>query len=158
MSRPASVQRSRISLEAVEDDVVRLAGGEYRAVLEVGSVVESVEVKAEAALLETETSTTGHLATGEVVNKLPTPQQKMHHILFYMPGVTGQRGEGHGAGQRSRSFVMSMDGVSGMEPVRRAISTSTIKKVSTSRSSTRRVRYEPTPIAERYRPMVSENW
>ena len=38
MSRPASVQRSRISLEAIEDDVVRLAGGEYRAVLEVGSV------------------------------------------------------------------------------------------------------------------------
>ena len=26
MSRPASVQRTRISLEAIEDDVVRLAG------------------------------------------------------------------------------------------------------------------------------------
>jgi hypothetical protein len=38
MSRPASVQRTRIGLEAIADDVVRLAGGEYRAVLEVGSL------------------------------------------------------------------------------------------------------------------------
>src|SRR5882724_6581099 len=35
------------------------------AALEVGAVVESVEVKAEAPLLEIETSTPGHLVTGE---------------------------------------------------------------------------------------------
>ncbi|MCC6861612.1 MAG: carboxypeptidase regulatory-like domain-containing protein [Bryobacterales bacterium] len=93
--------------------------------LEVGSLVESVEVKAETPLLEAETSATGHLAPGEVVNTLPTPQQKMQSILFYMPGVTAQKGEGHGVGQRSRSFVISMDGVSSMEPVRGAISTTT---------------------------------
>jgi len=93
--------------------------------LELGSVVESVEVKASAALLETETSTTGHLVTGEVRNKLPTPQQKIQSILFYMPGVTGQRSEGHAAGQRSRAFVMSMDGVGSTEPVRGSISTTT---------------------------------
>src|SRR2546428_7730096 len=37
-----------------------------------------------------------------VRNKLPTPQQKIQSILFYMPGVTGQRSEGHAAGQRDR--------------------------------------------------------
>ena len=93
--------------------------------LELGSVIESVDVKSTAPLLEAETSATGHLVTGDIVNKLPTPQQKMHHILFYMPGVTSQRGEGHGAGQRSRAFNMSMDGVSALEPVRGVISTST---------------------------------
>ena len=38
MSRYPSVQAVRMRLEAIEDDVVCLAGGEYRAVLEVGSV------------------------------------------------------------------------------------------------------------------------
>lgn len=93
--------------------------------LEIGSLVESIEVKAEAALLETESATTGHLATGDVINQLPTPQQKMHNIPWYMPGVEAQKGEGHGSGQRSRSFVISMDGVSAMDPVRGSISTDT---------------------------------
>jgi hypothetical protein len=94
-------------------------------VLEVGNVAESIEVKASAALLEVETSATGHLVTGEIRNKLPTPQQKIQSILFYMPGVTGQRSEGHAAGQRSRAFVMATDGVSTTEPVRGSISTTT---------------------------------
>lgn len=38
MSRLASVQTAHFSLESIEDDVVGLAGGQYRAVLEVGSV------------------------------------------------------------------------------------------------------------------------
>jgi len=38
MSRHPSVQSSRLDLEAIEDDVVYIAGGDYRAVLEVGSV------------------------------------------------------------------------------------------------------------------------
>ncbi len=38
MSRLASVQIAHFSLEGIEDDIVRLAGGQYRAVLEVGSV------------------------------------------------------------------------------------------------------------------------
>ena len=91
--------------------------------LEIGSVVESVEVKGDTPLLETESSTPGHLVSGEVVNKLPTPQQKTQSILWYMPGVSSQRGEGHGAGQRTRSFNMSMDGVSVLQPVVGSIST-----------------------------------
>jgi hypothetical protein len=38
MSRHPSVQSTRQRLEAIDDDVVCVAGGEYRAVLEVGSV------------------------------------------------------------------------------------------------------------------------
>lgn len=38
MTRPASTQAARVALEAIEDGVVRLAGGLYRAVLEVGTV------------------------------------------------------------------------------------------------------------------------
>ena len=44
---PASVQAARIGLEAIEDDVVRLAGGQYRAVLEVGSVNFGLQGEAE---------------------------------------------------------------------------------------------------------------
>src|SRR6185369_15290334 len=78
--------------------------------LEVGGVVESVDVKAVSPLLESETSMVGHLVTGETINKLPAPQQNTQTVLFYMPGVTSQGGIGHVAGQRSRSFVATMDG------------------------------------------------
>jgi hypothetical protein len=52
MSRPASVQRTRISLEAIEDDVVCLGGGEYRAVLEITGASSALddEARQEAAL------------------------------------------------------------------------------------------------------------
>jgi hypothetical protein len=93
------------------------------AVLEVGNLAESVEVKAEAPLLESETSTVGHLVTGESINKLPTPQQKIQTALWLMPGVVSQSGFGHTAGQRARAFNATMDGVSGMEPVRGAVDT-----------------------------------
>ena len=49
--------------------------------LELGSVVESVEVSARSSVLETETSTTGHLVTGVEINKLPSPQMKLESML-----------------------------------------------------------------------------
>ncbi|MBK5291085.1 MAG: TonB-dependent receptor [Acidobacteriia bacterium] len=84
--------------------------------LEVGAVVETVEVAAGATLLETETSATGHLVTGVQLTKLPTPQMKVESMLWYVPNVTSQAGVGHAAGSRSRSFVMATDGVSGLTP------------------------------------------
>src|SRR5439155_15707138 len=86
--------------------------------LEVGGVVESVDVKAVAPLLESETSMVGHLVTGETINQLHAPQHNPQTFLFYMPGVTSQGGVGDAAGQRSRSFVATIDGASGREPVR----------------------------------------
>ncbi len=93
--------------------------------LEIGTLVETVEVSAAAQLLETETSTTGDLVAGEILTTVPTPQMKIQTILYYMAGVTNQSGIGHVAGQRSRSFQATMDGVSGMEPVRGEVSTNT---------------------------------
>jgi hypothetical protein len=84
--------------------------------LEVGSVVESIEVGAEATLLETETSSTGHLVTGKELIKLPSPQMKVESMLWYVPNVTSQAGFGHVAGSRSRAFNMSTDGVNALTP------------------------------------------
>jgi hypothetical protein len=47
---------------------------QLNAALEIGDLVESVEVSAMATLLEAETSATGHLVTGEQLVKLPSPQ------------------------------------------------------------------------------------
>jgi hypothetical protein len=47
MTRLASLQTAHFSLEAIEDDVVRLAGGQYRAVLEVGSLNFGLQGEAE---------------------------------------------------------------------------------------------------------------
>lgn len=92
--------------------------------LEVGAVTESVEVSAAAQLLETETSTVGHVVTGYTRNKLPNPQQKIQSILWMMPGVTSQGGPGGNvAGQRTRAFVTNLEGVSAMEPVRGEVAT-----------------------------------
>jgi len=92
-------------------------------VLEVGAVAEQIEVGAQATLLETETSATGHLVTGVQLTKLPTPQMKIESMLWYVPNVTGQAGSGHAAGGRSRTFVIANDGVSGMNPGTGAIAT-----------------------------------
>jgi len=91
--------------------------------LEIGNVVETVEVSAASQLLETETSVTGDLVPGEILTSVPIPQMKIQSILWYMAGMTNQGGYGHVAGQRSRAFQATMDGVSGMEPVRGGVST-----------------------------------
>ena len=53
MSRLASVQTAQLGLEAIEEDLVRLPGGQYRAVLEVGSVDFALkgEVEQEALIV-----------------------------------------------------------------------------------------------------------
>ncbi len=101
--------RSNIQVRATETARVDVT-------LEVGSLVEAVEVRAESQLLETETSAVGHLVPGVTLNRLPTPQMKVESMLWYVPGVTGQAGSGHAAGGRSRAFIITNDGVSGMNP------------------------------------------
>ncbi|MEX2261195.1 MAG: carboxypeptidase regulatory-like domain-containing protein [Bryobacteraceae bacterium] len=84
--------------------------------MEIGNVVESVEVSAGAQLLETETSTTGHLVSGKELVTLPTPQMKIESMMWYVSGVTSQAGNGHTAGGRSRAFQMTTDGVAATTP------------------------------------------
>lgn len=73
MSRLASVQTAHFSLEAIEDDVVRLAGGQYRAVLEVGSVNFGLQGEAEQ-----EATVAGFAA---FLNSLPFPVQILVRAL-----------------------------------------------------------------------------
>jgi hypothetical protein len=84
--------------------------------MEVGNVVETVEVTGRAQLLETETASTGHLVSGQELTTLPTPQMKIESMLWYVSGVTSQSGNGHAAGGRSRAFQFNADGVSGNVP------------------------------------------
>jgi hypothetical protein len=66
--------RSNIQVRSTETVRVNVS-------LEVGTVVESVEVSAQTQLLETETSTSGHLVPAKILNSLPTPQMKIQTIL-----------------------------------------------------------------------------
>ena len=90
-------------------------------ILEVGAVIESVAVSGEAPLLDVETSTSGHLISGETINVLPNPQMNLYSVPWLFPGVTSQSGWGHAAGERIRAFQVTMDGVPSTEPVRGAL-------------------------------------
>lgn len=56
-------------------------------VLELGSLTESVNVSAEAPLLETETSTTGTVVNGEFFARMPLFQRHSRGVLYLTPGV-----------------------------------------------------------------------
>ncbi|MEZ5394853.1 MAG: TonB-dependent receptor [Bryobacterales bacterium] len=116
--------------------------------LEVGAVVESVEVSAAAQMLETESAATGHLVTGQQLNRLPTPQMKIESMLFYVQGVTSQRGTGHAAGGRTRWFQMTGDGVSTMNPGNGTIGTG--RNLSTSEHAMEEVKVLTTSLPAEY--------
>lgn len=116
--------------------------------LEVGNVIEKVEVAANAAIIETETSMTGHLVTGKELVKLPTPQMKVESMLWYVPGVTSQAGAGHAVGGRSRAFVMANDGVSGMTPGTGSIGTG--RNMSTSQHAMEEIKVLTTALPAEY--------
>ncbi|MCC6859554.1 MAG: TonB-dependent receptor [Bryobacterales bacterium] len=88
------------------------------AVLEVGSVAESVEVTAAAPLLETETSATGTVVAGKLIYDLPLYQRYVNSTFHLVPGVQtggyaygGSLGSYHVAGQRSGAIGFFEDGV-----------------------------------------------
>ncbi len=116
--------------------------------LEVGSLVEQVEVSAAGLVLETETSSTGHLVTGQTLTALPTPQMKIESMLWYVPGVVGQRGQGHAVGGRSRAFNMSNDGVSGLTPGTGTLGTG--RNMSTSQHAMEEVKVLTTVLPAEY--------
>ncbi len=89
-------------------------------VLEVGSVTESINVNSSTPLLETETAAAGQVMEGETVVKLPVMQKGIKRMTLYMPGLNVINGL-HGNGQRERALGMTLDGVSGKEPVRGAV-------------------------------------
>ena len=71
-------------------DNVELQTGDtlaVNAILEVGSVTESIEVSAATQLLETETSATGDVISGETMYDLPMFQRYTNWALTVVPGV-----------------------------------------------------------------------
>jgi len=58
------------------------------AALELGTVAETVEVKAAVPLLETETSSTGTVLEGDYFYRMPLYQRHIRSILYLTPGVT----------------------------------------------------------------------
>ena len=110
---------------------VELRTGDTLAVdvnLEVGSVSESVEVRAATQLLETETSATGAVVSGKVMYDLPFFQRYVNWSVTLVPGVM-TNGNPHPnspagwavAGQRGATTALFEDGVHGNAQVGTAV-------------------------------------
>jgi hypothetical protein len=122
----------------VRDDVDLRTGDVLAvdAVLQLGAVTESVEVTGATTLLETETSATGTLVSGNVLYDMPLYQRYINSTLNLVPGMTsggyaygGSLGSYHLAGQRSGSIGIFEDGVNGNDQLG---GTETIKPVQNS--------------------------
>jgi Carboxypeptidase regulatory-like domain/TonB dependent receptor len=93
------------------------------AAMEVGAVSESVEVNAQATLLETETSAAGTVTEGNTLFELNLYQRVVSSTLSIVPGGTNLTGGGLGLGsyningQRSSGTAFFEDGVLGNDPI-----------------------------------------
>ncbi|MBI3210940.1 MAG: TonB-dependent receptor [Candidatus Solibacter usitatus] len=88
--------------------------------MEVGAVSDTISVEGTAPLLETETAAAGQIMEGSTVIKLPVMQKGVKRMTLYMPGVNVINGL-HADGQRERALGVTLDGMSGKEPVRGAV-------------------------------------
>jgi len=93
------------------------------AVLELGQLTESVQVSAQSALLETETSSSGTVTEGDTLYKMPLYQRYVLNTLNLTPGMTmngyaygGSLGGFNISGQRSTGTTVFEDGVFGNDP------------------------------------------
>lgn len=134
----------RVSFEApgfkkgLRDDI-ELRTGDTLAVdmaMQVGQITESIEVQGTAQLLQTETSSTGSVMTGNVLYEMPLYQRYINSTLNLVPGMSssgfaygGSLGSYHLAGQRSGSIGIFEDGVNGNDQTG---GTETIKPIQNS--------------------------
>jgi hypothetical protein len=84
--------------------------------VEVGSVTESVTVTAAPPLLETETAAAGQIVGARTIVRIPVLEKMFNRMVLYMPGMNVINGQ-HAIGQRERSLGLTVDGISGKEPV-----------------------------------------
>lgn len=89
--------------------------------LEVGAVSESVEVVADASILETVTSTLGKAVDNKRITELPLNTRNVFSLLYLTPGVTGSvsttYSTGYGInGARNSMLDILVDGVSTAHP------------------------------------------
>ena len=89
--------------------------------LEVGSVAESVEVTADASLLETVDSVLGKVVDNKRIIELPLNTRNVYSLLYLTPGVTGSVSTTYGTGfgingARNSMLDILVDGVSTAHP------------------------------------------
>jgi hypothetical protein len=104
-------------------DAVELRTGESLPVdfsMQVGNVTESIEVQGGPQLLETQTSATGTVMSGDVLYDMPLYQRYINSTMNLVPGMTsggyaygGSLGSYHLAGQRAGAIGIFEDGVNG---------------------------------------------
>ncbi|HYI95362.1 MAG TPA: TonB-dependent receptor [Bryobacteraceae bacterium] len=124
--------------KAVFEDIV-LTVDSTRAIdvsLTVGQLTETVEVTSTNELLETATSSTGTVVSGNTLYELPLYQRYVNSTLNLVPGMTsggyaygGSLGSYHLAGQRNGAIGIFEDGVNGNDQVG---GTETIKPLQNS--------------------------
>jgi len=114
----STLQRSEIVLRS--NDTLTID-----AQLQLGNVVERIQVTGATPLLETATSTTGTVLAGQQMNAIPIMQRYTWMTMYLMPGVTSSNGF-HIAGARDRGIGYQSDGIPATEPVRSGVSTNRI--------------------------------
>ena len=90
--------------------------------LEVGTVAESIEVVANASLVDSNTSALGKLVDNRRIAELPLNTRNVYSLIFLTPGVGGTIGNAYGDlrytinGARPRSSDTLVDGVTATFP------------------------------------------
>ena len=83
--------------------------------MEIGGVTETVQVTGAPPLLDTETSASGLVLSGDTLVAIPVSQKRPVRMMYYYPGTNSINGY-HVLGQRSRAIGYQVDGVNGKEP------------------------------------------
>jgi len=83
--------------------------------MQLGGVTETVQVSGGAPLLDTETSASGLVISGDTLVAIPVSQKRPVRMMYYYPGTNSMNGY-HVLGQRSRAIGYQVDGVNGKEP------------------------------------------
>src|SRR6266545_2805490 len=90
--------------------------------LELGAVSEEVEVKAEAPVLESTTTTLGKVVDNRQIGDLPLNTRNVYSLIFLTPGVTGSIGNNYNSlsysvnGARATMMDTVIDGVTASFP------------------------------------------
>src|SRR5215813_6069555 len=91
-------------------------------VLQVGALSESVEVTADAAVVEATTSSVGKVVDNKRIAELPLNTRNVYSLVNLTPGLAGSIGNAHNAvsfsvnGARGGTFDVLVDGSSGAFP------------------------------------------
>ena len=113
----------RLTVEAagfkryVRDEIL-VSSGEVPRIdlqLEVGAMAESVTVTSASPLLETETSSSGQIISGDELTKMPINEKRVTQALYYYAGTNSMSGF-HILGQRSNMIGFTLDGIEAKEP------------------------------------------